>query len=112
YFGVDAARRMVAAGRTADLIVANNVLAHVPALNDFVAGLALLLKPAGTITIEFPHLLRLIKGRQFDTIYHEHFSYFSLLTARRANLRAPRAARGRCRDAADAWRVAAPACAA
>ena len=81
YFGTAAARRLIAAGRSADLIVANNVLAHVPGLNDFVAGLAMLLKPAGTITVEFPHLLRLIQGRQFDTIYHEHFSYFSLLTA-------------------------------
>ena len=83
YFGVSAAQRMVAAGKAADLIVANNVLAHVPALNDFVAGLALLLKPMGTITVEFPHLLRLIEERLFDTIYHEHFSYFSLLTAER-----------------------------
>ena len=83
YFGIGTAQRMVAEGKAADLIVANNVLAHVPALNDFVAGLALLLKPAGTITLEFPHLLRLIKARQFDTIYHEHFSYFSLLTAQR-----------------------------
>jgi SAM-dependent methyltransferase len=68
----------------ADLLVANNVLAHVPDLNDFVAGLALLLAPAGVLTIEFPHLLRLIDEGQFDTIYHEHFSYFSLLTASRA----------------------------
>jgi len=83
YFGMATARRMVEAGKAADLIVANNVLAHVPALNDFVGALALLLKPAGTITVEFPHLLRLIEGRQFDTIYHEHFSYFSLLTAAR-----------------------------
>ena len=83
YFGVAAAQRMVAAGKAANLVVANNVLAHVPALNDFVAGLALLLQPGGTITVEFPHVLRLIEGRQFDTIYHEHFSYFSLLTAQR-----------------------------
>lgn len=62
----------------ADLIVANNVLAHVPALNDFIAGLKALLAPRGTITIEFPHLARLISERQFDSIYHEHFSYFSL----------------------------------
>src|SRR5919199_547074 len=68
----------------ADLLIGNNVLAHVPDLNDFVAGLATLLKPDGTITMEFPHLLRLLEEAQFDTIYHEHFSYFSLLTAQRA----------------------------
>ena len=79
FFGVATARRLAAAGRQADLICANNVLAHVPDLNDFVAGLPILLKPSGTITVEFPHLLRLIAERQFDTIYHEHFSYFSLL---------------------------------
>jgi SAM-dependent methyltransferase len=67
----------------ADLLVANNVLAHVPDLNDFVGGLKILLAPRGTITIEFPHLLRLIEDRRWDTIYHEHFSYFSLLTAAR-----------------------------
>jgi hypothetical protein len=61
--------------------VANNVLAHVPDLNDFIAGLATLLKPQGVLTLEFPHLQRLIEGSQFDTIYHEHFSYFSLLAA-------------------------------
>ncbi len=79
FFGAATARRLAAAGRQADLICANNVLAHVPDLNDFVAGLPILLKPSGTITVEFPHLLRLIEERQFDTIYHEHFSYFSLL---------------------------------
>jgi len=78
FFGVVTAQRLAAAGRHADLICANNVLAHVPDLNDFVAGLPILLKPTGTITMEFPHLLRLIAERQFDTIYHEHFSYFSL----------------------------------
>jgi len=83
YFGTATARRLAAGGRRADLIVANNVLAHVPDLNDFVAGLPILLKPSGTVTVEFPHLLRLIAGRQFDTIYHEHFSYFSLLVADR-----------------------------
>ncbi len=82
FFGVTTARRL-AAVRQADLICANNVLAHVPDLNDFVAGLAILLKPLGTITVEFPHLLRLIAERQFDTIYHEHFSYFSLLSVDR-----------------------------
>ena len=79
FFGAATAHRLAAAGRQADLICANNVLAHVPDLNDFVAGLPILLKPSGTITVEFPHLLRLIAERQFDTIYHEHFSYFSLL---------------------------------
>ena len=81
FFGVETARHLVESGKQADLICANNVLAHVPDLNDFVAGLPILLKPAGTITVEFPHLLRLIADRQFDTIYHEHFSYFSLMVA-------------------------------
>jgi SAM-dependent methyltransferase len=81
FFGVELASELVAEGRQADLIVGNNVLAHVPDLNDFVAGLKLLLKPGGTLTMEFPHLMRLVEGNQFDTIYHEHFSYFSLLTA-------------------------------
>lgn len=80
FFGEDLARRLVAEGWQADLIVGNNVLAHVPKLNDFVRGLKTLLKPQGVVTIEFPHLLRLMAGNQFDTIYHEHFSYFSLLT--------------------------------
>ncbi len=66
----------------ADLLLGNNVLAHVPDLNDFVAGMKVLLNPGGTITMEFPHLLRLIDERQWDTIYHEHFSYFSWLTVR------------------------------
>jgi hypothetical protein len=70
-----------AAGQLADLIVCNNVLAHVPDLKDFVASLKLVLKPHGIITVEIPHLLRLIEGNQFDTIYHEHFSYFSFCTA-------------------------------
>jgi SAM-dependent methyltransferase len=83
FFGTATARRLKAAGIAPDLIVANNVLAHVPDLNDFVAGLSQLLPPAGIATIEFPHLLRLIDENQFDTIYHEHFSYFSLLTAER-----------------------------
>ena len=77
FFGVETARRLRAAGKSADLMAANNVLAHVPDLHDFVGGFKLLLKPAGTATLEFPHLLRLIKENQFDTIYHEHFSYFS-----------------------------------
>jgi SAM-dependent methyltransferase len=78
FFGESVAKDLVADGRQADLIVGNNVLAHVPLLNDFVAGIALLLKPTGTATIEFPHLLELIEHVEFDTIYHEHYSYFSL----------------------------------
>lgn len=81
FFGVDCANRMVAEGLAADLIAGNNVLAQVPDLNDFVAGLKILLKQQGVITIEFPHLMRLMEGNQFDTIYHEHFSYFSFITA-------------------------------
>jgi len=67
-------------GKHADLLIANNVLAHVPDLNDFVGGMKILLKPRGIITIELPHLLHLIDKQQFNTIYHEHFSYFSLIT--------------------------------
>jgi hypothetical protein len=78
FFGTQLAHRMVQRGQAADLIVGNNVYAHVPDINDFTRGLKLLLKPAGTITLEFPHLLRLLQGDQFDTVYHEHFSYFSL----------------------------------
>jgi SAM-dependent methyltransferase len=78
FFGERVAADLVRDGRQADLIVANNVLAHVPRLNDFVAGIALLLKPTGTATIEFPHLLELLEHVEFDTIYHEHYSYFSL----------------------------------
>jgi 2-polyprenyl-3-methyl-5-hydroxy-6-metoxy-1,4-benzoquinol methylase len=84
FFGRALAERLAREGRRADLIVANNVMAHVPDLNDFVAGLRLALKPTGVLTVEVPHLLRLIDERQFDTIYHEHFSYFSLTTACRA----------------------------
>ena len=80
FFGVKTAKRLVAAGKTADLLLGNNVLAHVPDLNDFVAGLKLMLKPDGILTMEFPHLLNLIQLNQFDTIYHEHFSYFSAHT--------------------------------
>ena len=69
-----------AEGRCADLVLGNNVLAQVPDLNDFVEGLKILLKPDGVLTLEFPHLLRLIERNEFDTIYHEHFSYFSMLT--------------------------------
>jgi SAM-dependent methyltransferase len=77
FFGVKTAERLAAAGRRADLIAANNVLAHVPDINDFVKGFSILLKPAGVVTVEFPHLLNLIQENQFDTIYHEHFSYLS-----------------------------------
>ncbi|NNE83342.1 MAG: methyltransferase domain-containing protein, partial [Alphaproteobacteria bacterium] len=80
FFGQDLAGQLRREGLAADLLLGNNVLAHVPDLNDFVAGLALLLKDDGVLTMEFPHLLRLIEDVQFDTIYHEHFSYFSLLT--------------------------------
>jgi len=78
FFGVETARRLIAEGKGGDLIVGNNVIAHVPDLNDFVAGLSIALLERGTITLEFPLLLRLIAERQFDTIYHEHFSYFAL----------------------------------
>ncbi len=80
FFGVDLADRLASEGRKADLIIGNNVLAHVPDVNDFVGGMRLLLKPEGVITVEFPHLERLIAENQFDTIYHEHFSYLSLIT--------------------------------
>lgn len=80
FFGRDTAHALRARGKRADLIVANNVLAHVPAINDFVSGFAILLKPEGVASFEFPHLLNLIEQVQFDTIYHEHFSYLSLLT--------------------------------
>ena len=80
FFGLNTAHDLAARGWSADLIVANNVLAHVPDLNDFVAGIAALLRPSGVVSIEFPHLLKLINEAQFDTIYHEHFCYFSLLT--------------------------------
>lgn len=83
FFGTRLADRLVAEGRRPDLILGNNVLAHVPDVNDFVAGIARLLAPGGTVTIEFPHVVRLVEGLQFDTIYHEHYSYFSLHTAAR-----------------------------
>jgi SAM-dependent methyltransferase len=81
FFGIETAREMAAHGQCADLLVANNVLAQVPDLNDFVAGIKILLKPQGLVTLEFPHLMRTIQGNQFDQIYHEHFSYFSFTTA-------------------------------
>lgn len=80
FFGVATAQELSREGLRADLLLGNNVLAHVPDLNDFVAGLKIALKPKGVITMEFPHLLRLMQENQFDTIYHEHFSYFSLTT--------------------------------
>jgi SAM-dependent methyltransferase len=79
FFGEALAERLRREGRGADLIIGNNVLAHVPRVNDFVQGIATLLNPRGTVTIEFPHLLKLIRHVEFDTIYHEHFSYISLL---------------------------------
>ncbi len=83
FFGEDSARRLVGDGMQADLLLGNNVLAHVPHLRDFVAGLAIALVPSGVLTMEFPHLARLIAENQFDTIYHEHFSYLSLAVVRR-----------------------------
>jgi SAM-dependent methyltransferase len=83
FFGRKLADKLVAEGRQADLIIGNNVLAQVPDLNDFVAGMQRLLKPEGLITLEFPHVLHLVRENQFDTIYHEHFSYFSLATIER-----------------------------
>jgi SAM-dependent methyltransferase len=83
FFGVKLAQQLVAQGKQADLTAANNVLAHVPDINDFVGGFAVLLKPAGVATFEFPHLLRLVSENQFDTIYHEHYSYLSLMAVQR-----------------------------
>ena len=83
FFGTRLAEELVAQGQSADLVLGNNVLAQVPNLNDFVEGLKTILKPEGVLTLEFPHLLRLIERNEFDTIYHEHFSYFSLLTTAR-----------------------------
>ena len=80
FFGVETAESLVAEGKQADLLLGNNVLAHVPDLNDFVAGMKMVLKPGGVFTMEFPHLLQLVGQNQFDTIYHEHFSYLSFLT--------------------------------
>jgi len=83
FFGEETARELAAEGLRADLICGANVLAQVPKLNDFVTGLQILLKPGGVVTVEFPHLVRLMAENQFDTIYHEHFSYFSLLSVER-----------------------------
>jgi len=83
FFGTRLATQLASEGRRADVVAGNNVLAQVPDLNDFVAGLRILLKPDGVVTLEFPHLLQLIERNEFDTIYHEHFSYFSMLTTAR-----------------------------
>lgn len=83
FFGTRLAQELAAQGKQADLMAANNVLAHVPDINDFAAGFAVLLKPHGVATFEFPHLMRLVAENQFDTIYHEHFSYLSLGTVSR-----------------------------
>jgi hypothetical protein len=83
FFGDRLARRLAGEGKQADLIAGANVLAQVPDVNDFVKGFKILLKSRGVLTIEFPHLMRLIDENQFDTIYHEHFSYFSFLAAER-----------------------------
>jgi 2-polyprenyl-3-methyl-5-hydroxy-6-metoxy-1,4-benzoquinol methylase len=80
FFSVETASQLAKQGKQGDLLLGNNVLAHVPNLNDFVAGMQIILKPQGIITMEFPHVLRLIESTQFDTIYHEHFSYLSFLT--------------------------------
>ena len=84
FFGERTARELAASGKRADLLLGNNVLAHVPDLNSFIAGMKVLLKPRGVITMEFPHLMRLVEECQFDTIYHEHFSYLSLTVVRTA----------------------------
>lgn len=83
FFGTSLAQKLAVDGKQADLIIGNNVYAHVPDINDFTAGLKAALKPSGTITLEFPHVMRLIEYAQFDTIYHEHFSYLSLHAAKR-----------------------------
>jgi SAM-dependent methyltransferase len=80
FFGCQTALEMVANGQSADLVIGNNVLAQVPDINDFVGGIRIVLKPGGVATLEFPHLVRLMEENQYDTIYHEHFSYFSLIT--------------------------------
>jgi SAM-dependent methyltransferase len=84
FFGKHTAEEMVADGLSADLLLGNNVLAHVPDINDFIAGMKVALKPGGVVTMEFPHLMRLIESNQFDTIYHEHFSYLSFIAVETA----------------------------
>jgi hypothetical protein len=80
FFGVDLARQLSERGVSADVLVGNNVLAHVPDINDFVGGMQIILKPGGVITMEFPHLMKLVEQVEFDTIYHEHYSYYSFYT--------------------------------
>lgn len=87
FFTEETARDLASEGTQADLLVGNNVLAHVPDLNDFVRGMKILLGPQGVITMEFPHLMRLMAENQFDTIYHEHFSYFSFMTVEKVFVR-------------------------
>ena len=103
FFGEKMAQLLVTEGKSADLLLGNNVLAQVPDINDFVKGMKILLKPDGVITMEFPHLMRLMEENQFDTIYHEHFSYFSFMTVEKIF-----AAHGldpvRCGRAAHPWR--------
>lgn len=82
FFGLELAKQLSGQGKCADLIIGNNVYAHVPDINDFTAGIAQLLKDDGVVTLEFPHLMRMVEGLQFDTVYHEHFSYLSLHTVR------------------------------
>jgi 2-polyprenyl-3-methyl-5-hydroxy-6-metoxy-1,4-benzoquinol methylase len=83
FFGQSLAQKLVAGGHAADLVIGNNVFAHVPDINDFTRGMAAMLKPEGVITLEFPHLMRLLEFCQFDTVYHEHFSYLSLVATQR-----------------------------
>lgn len=83
FFGTELAYKLVHEGKAADLIIGNNVYAHTPDINDFTNGITKLLKPDGIVTLEFPHLMRLVEFSQFDTVYHEHFSYLSLLTVKR-----------------------------
>jgi 2-polyprenyl-3-methyl-5-hydroxy-6-metoxy-1,4-benzoquinol methylase len=87
FFGVELAKELVTKGKQADLLLGNNVLAHVPDINDFVGGLKIALKERGVITMEFPHLMQLVKYNQFDTIYHEHFSYLSLISVQQIFLK-------------------------
>lgn len=82
FFGITLAKKLVSEGKSADLLTANNVLAHVPDINDFIQGFAILLKESGVVTFEFPHVLNLINQMQFDTIYHEHYSYLSLIAVK------------------------------
>jgi len=87
YFGTKTAQELFGEGKKADLLIGNNVLAHVPELNDFVAGLKVVLKPTGIVSMEFPHLLEMLENRFFDLIYHEHFSYFSFVTVEKIFLK-------------------------